>query len=156
MQACIEVLPSECVQVVIDEMMGHAVRIAQDAHASRVLEKLIEYCSGNQTSQLVDELKKNAHALCRHPTGNFIFQHILKYGTDEQQRVIVESIIEQGAFSLAKDKIGNHVVACALASSETGIVRPLVDKLEPAVTKLSQHQFGSFVARELKRTVNMS
>merc|ERR1712048_600271 len=154
-QTCIDVLPAEDVKFVIDEMLGHTVPAAQDNHASRVLEKLIEYCSFDQTSRLVHELTSNAQALCRHNNGNFIVQHILRYGSKEQQSALVSSIVKQGAISLAKHKVGNHVVSCALAIPHAEIVGQLAEALMPAYADLSQHQSGSFVERELKRIMKL-
>jgi len=154
-QACIEVLPSKDVEFMIDEMMGHTVAAAQDTYASRVLERLIEHCSDDQTLELVHELMRSTPALCRHKKGNFILQAILQHGSEEQQSALVTGIIEQGAIDLAKHKIGNNVVVCALALPDTEIVRQLQEALMPALAELSRHHSGSFVARELKRTLKV-
>merc|ERR1712151_1018785 len=154
-QACIQVLPPDALEFMIDEMLGHTVAAAQDTHASRVLEKLIEHCSSKQTSKLVHDLSQSTPALCRHSYGNFILQKIFTHGNEEQQSALVTSIIKDGATSLAKHKVGNHVVSCALASPHTEIVGQLVEALTPALADLSRHQSGSFVARELRRLMKI-
>merc|ERR1712151_127458 len=143
---CIEVLPAERVQFIIAEMAGRAVL---------VLERLIEHCSCSQTAVLVDELVSHSRELCRHSCGNYIMQHILEYGSDAQRSSLITCILGDDILSLAKDKIGNHIVSCALAKANAEEVQLLAAALKPDADVLSRHHSGSFVARELKRAMKL-
>jgi len=153
MQKCVEVLPSEHVQFIIDEMEGRAVPAAQNRFGVRVLQRLIEHCPPIRISCLVDELISNASDLCCHPFGNFILPHILEYGSEEQRHSLVTCIAESDVTSLAKHKIGNHVVSSALAACCPQDVQLLIRILAPHLDVLSKHQSGSFVAKELKHAM---
>jgi pumilio RNA-binding family len=69
LQKCIEVLPANQVQFVLQEMKGNAVAAARHRYGCRVLERLIEHCPWTQTADLVEEVLDNASQLCRHTFG---------------------------------------------------------------------------------------
>merc|ERR1712187_957050 len=131
--------------------MGNA---AQDRHAVRVLERLIEHCSCIQTSSIAKELIGHASALCRHAFGNFLIQWLLEYGSEEQQHSLVLQIVDSDIISLAKHKVANHVISCAITKCKSEDVQLLANALMPHVDNLSRHHSGSFVAKALKNAAN--
>lgn len=93
----------------------------------------------------------DADRLCRHPFGNFVVQHILEHGTEQQRSKVVDVLVED-APGLARHRIGSHVVQRALAKCTTQdrerLTQTLLGSAEE-LKSLAHSQYGSFVVREL-------
>jgi len=155
-QFCIEVLPSEHLQFVVEEIKDCAVTAAKNRFAVRVVQRLIEFCTESQTSSLVDELISRACDLCCHNSGNYVIQHLLEFGTDQQRHRLATRLANDNIFRFAKDKVGNHVVSCALANCDTHDAQMLAKALKPNLASLSRNCNGSFITKQLRRVMEQS
>lgn len=143
---------AERVDFVLEELRGRAVPVARHRCGVRVLQRLLEHCSGEQTDALVAEVLLDAPRLARHPFGNFCLQHILEHGT-AAQRLSVLDVLAADTPSLARHRIASNVVQKALSvgtSAETlrltcALGQGGVDSLR----SLAHSRFGSFVVREV-------
>jgi len=153
LQKCVELLPAESLQFVIDEMHDHVVVAARHRYGCRVLERLIERAW--QTESLVDDVLADTNQLCRHPFGNFVVQHVLKLGTARQKRSIVGTL-HADIQRLARHRVASHVVRCALVNASEEDRQLLIGALtaDPEdLADLAHHHCGSYVVRQLRKDV---
>jgi pumilio RNA-binding family len=153
LQKCIEVLPTDKVQFVLEEMKGNIVAAARHRYACRVLERLIEHCPWTQTADLVEEVLANASQLCRHTFGNFVVQHVLEHGNPSQKQQVV-NILHADIQRFARHRVASYVVRSALVHSMPEERQRLVTAMRAdagELADLAHHHCGSFVVREMRR-----
>jgi hypothetical protein len=155
LQKCIEVLPPDTVQFVLNELCAfpdHGVAIAKHRFGCRILERLLEHCPAEQTRALVENVIENAYVLCRHPFGNYVVQHVLEYGTLSQRNAVVEALLEGGVMQLAMHRVASNVIERALVQCTPEGRRALVGQLvvDPSATlTMASSRYGSFIAQRL-------
>jgi len=153
LQKCVEILPPENLQFVLDELKGHVIVTARHRFGCRVLERLIEHCPTWQTESLMTEILDGASQLSRHTFGNFVIQHVLEHGTQPQRRVIVDMLLSD-IQRLARHRVASHVVRAALVHCNMEDRQELVDAMRADAAELADlahHHCGSFVVREMRR-----
>lgn len=155
LQKCIEVLPPDTVQFVLNELCAfpdHGLAIAKHRFGCRILERLLEHCPAEQTRVLVEDVIENAYVLCRHPFGNYVVQHVLEYGTTTQRSGVVEALLQGGVMDLAMHRVASNVIERALVQCSAEGRRSLVGQLvtEPSATlAMACSRYGSFIAQRL-------
>jgi pumilio RNA-binding family len=155
LQKCIEVLPPDTMQFVLDELCAfpdHGVAIAKHRFGCRILERLLEHCPAEQTRILVEDVIENAYMLCRHPFGNYVVQHVLEYGTLAQRNAVVEAILKGGVMQLAMHRVASNVIERALVQCTPEGRCALVEQLvaDPSETlAMASSRYGSFIAQRL-------
>jgi hypothetical protein len=116
LRKCVEKLPPQAVQFVIDELLAGGTAIAEAArhrYGCRILEALYEHCPPSQLSQVTELFLTDCANLCCHMYGNFVMQRILQHGTTEQRNEILKVICTQAA-TLGSNFYASTVVGTAL------------------------------------------
>jgi len=155
LQKCIEVLPPDTVQFVLNELCAfpdHGLSIARHRFGCRILERLLEHCPTEQTRVLAEGVIENAYVLCRHPFGNYVVQHVLEYGTPTQRNAVVEALLQGGVMQLAMHRVASNVIERALVECTAEGRHALVGQLvaEPsAALAMASSRYGSFIAQRL-------
>jgi len=115
-QKCISIITPVDAQFVIDELMHRPGSVAQAARhrfGCRIIERLLEHCSVEQVSPLVEELLADTAALSSHVYGNYVVQHLLQHcAPDVVTRIAF--ILEQNVHALAGDGYAGSVIGTAL------------------------------------------
>merc|ERR1719160_163036 len=155
LQKCIEVLPPDTVQFVLNELSAfpdHGLSIARHRFGCRILERLLEHCPSDQTRTLTEGVIENAYVLCRHPFGNYVVQHVLEYGTANQRSAVIDAILNGGVMQLAMHRVASNVIERALVECTAEGRHALVGQLvsEPsAALAMASSRYGSFIAQRL-------
>jgi hypothetical protein len=155
LQKCIEVLPPDTVQFVVNELCAFpdgGRSIAKHRFGCRILERLLEHCPPEQNRILVEDVIENAYALCKHPFGNYVVQHVLEYGTPTQRNAVVDALLNGGVMQLAMHRVASNVIERALMQCNDEGRRALVGQLvtEPEATLvMASSRYGSFIAQRL-------
>eukprot|EP00746_Dinoflagellata_sp_MGD_P155883 gnl/MRDRNA2_/MRDRNA2_85598_c0_seq1.p1 gnl/MRDRNA2_/MRDRNA2_85598_c0~~gnl/MRDRNA2_/MRDRNA2_85598_c0_seq1.p1 ORF type:complete len:518 (+),score=109.85 gnl/MRDRNA2_/MRDRNA2_85598_c0_seq1:86-1639(+) len=155
LQKCIEVLPPDIVQFILEELSAFSdpgLSIARHRFGCRILERLLEHCPAEQTRDLAEGVIENAYVLCRHPFGNYVVQHVLEYGTLHQKNSVVEQLLQGGVMQLAMHRVASNVIERALVECTAEGRRALVEQLvvEPSATlAMASSRYGSFIAQRL-------
>jgi hypothetical protein len=147
----IEVLPTDSLQFILDELTGRALDAARHQYGCRVLERLIEHCKAEQVSGLIDELMIEAEPLCRHQFGNFVIQHIFEHGQPVWKTQLMKQIVAKIP-ELSKHRTASHVVQKAIASGQKEVQDEIVMALlkrKGTLVGLSCERYGMYVVEEL-------
>jgi hypothetical protein len=155
LQKCIEVLPPDTMQFVLHELCAFPDRglfIAKHRFGCRILERLLEHCPAQQTRILVEDVTEHAYALCSHPFGNYVVQHVLEYGAPAQRSAVVDALLEGGVMNLAMHRVASNVIERALVQCDAEGRAALVDALvanPEATLAMASSRYGSFIAQRL-------
>jgi pumilio RNA-binding family len=140
-------------QFVIDEIMKKGERaIAQAArhkYGCRIIQRLLEHCSGEQTSCLVEALLADAVTTSRHPYGNYVMQHLLDCGTNDQRSALIRKL-EQHAPVIGADEYACAVIgkamACGQRDDQVALARALAHAPE-TISFMARTRHGHVAAR---------
>lgn len=148
---CIKVVEPEKLQFIVDELLaGQVCTVAQNKYGCRVLERVIDRFPRSQLSGLIGEILNQSSELCRHNFGNFVMQHIVRYGSPEDRDSVVATL-QADALKFAKHRMANHVMLRVIEHCSAEDRSRLLKELQPAYQELAHHQYGSFIAREIRR-----
>jgi len=139
LQKFIQVLPPQALQFIVDELVaspGAAGRTcvgqaARHRFACRVVERLVEQCPVEIARALLDRLVEDGVALCSHPYGNFVVQHMLEHAPPEH-RARLNRLLRQNVHVAETQCHARAVLSRALTQAEgeelTALVRAILDR----------------------------
>merc|ERR1719321_1963175 len=91
--------------------------------------------------------------LITHPFGNFVIQHILKYGTTEDRQMIVKYLV-MDIYNLSRHRVASQVIESAFVHGcpdDKTLLKEVLSSLPSELALLGQSHFGSAVVREMLR-----
>lgn len=145
LQKLITSLRPQASQFVIDEILqrgpGSGAYVARHQFGCRVVERLLEHCTPEQVSPLVEDLLDFGSQLCTDSFGNFVVQHVLEFGSDDHKHRMSCIVAEQIA-SIPGNYHGCSVVSAALTHSLAD------DKILVARSVLGRRGFLVCMARQ--------
>lgn len=139
LQKFIQVLPPQALQFIVDELVASpraagrtcALQAARHRFACRVVERLVEHCPVEIARALLDQLVEDGVALCSHPYGNFVLQHMLEHAPPEHRRRL-NRLLEQNVHVAETQCYVRAVLSKALAQAEgeelASLVRAILDR----------------------------
>merc|ERR1740123_724110 len=95
LQKCIATVNSEYLQFIIDELLGRSGLVTQAArhrYGCRIVQQLLKKCSHEQVQGIAGLLLEDATMLSCHSFGNFVMQHLLEYGTEDQRLCLIRTL----------------------------------------------------------------
>jgi hypothetical protein len=156
LQKCIETLPNNSVQFVIDELgsgyRGGWATLARHRYGCRVEERLIEQFPEEMLGLLMTAVIADTHTLCYHPYGNYVLQHVLEYGSKEKRSQIISILIKEDIVSLAQHNIAGNVVEKALEHCGSEGQQTLANAIlavNGGLLAMGCSRYGSQVAKKL-------
>merc|ERR1719188_873554 len=105
LQQCVTTMRAASCPFIIQEILqrgtGAVCKAARHAYGCRVLQRLLEHWPGH-VAGLADDLISEGLLLCRHTFGNYVMQHLLEYGSDQQRVELIQGMQKQ-ALALGSD-----------------------------------------------------
>jgi len=139
LQKFIQVLPPQALQFIVDELVATpraagrtcVSQAARHRFACRVVERLVEQCPVEIARALLDQLVEDGVALCSHPYGNFVVQHMLEHAPREH-RARLNRLLEQNVHVAETQCHARAVLSKALTQAEgeelTSLVRVILGR----------------------------
>jgi len=113
-QKCIGTLSPARLQFIIDEISGHAAKVAQHKYGCRILQRLLEHCPPEQVCGLLNELLKDALELSVHTYGSYVMKHVLEHG-DESHASTLTFVLAEHVSIVCEHSFGCAVLVDALS-----------------------------------------
>jgi len=166
LQLIVQLMPPSSVSFIIHEMQykWSPTFVARHRFGCRVLERVIEHfpaCphAGAELAYFLEGILQDAAltaGCCYHSFSTFVMQHILEYGSVDQQRAIVTSLCSD----LWKAALDMHAVGCldkALSfqpfEAQVALASAILDS-EGLLTRMALTRKGLPVARRLLRVID--
>jgi len=165
LQRIVELMPPSSVSFILRELQNKwsPAFVARHRFGCRVLERVIEHfpaCphAGAELAYFLESVIQDAASHCYHSFSTFVMQHILEYGSVEQQRAIVRSL----SLDLWRAALDMHAVG---ALDKALSFQPLEDQValaslildsEGLLTRMALTRKGLPVARRLLRVIDGS
>ena len=164
-------IKGEGIDFLLASFTGNILKLSMHPYGCRVVQRIIEHCTGDQVAAVFQELRPHVESLIQHQYGNYVMQCLLEHGKPEQKAAVIEAVLGRVVY-YAKHKFASNVVErCmehgsarqkALLVDEvlaptTAIVerqpdRKLPDEYAAHITPLQEllaDQFGNYVAQKL-------
>jgi len=155
LQKCIEVMPADNLQFVVNELAAYPkgwAAIARHRFGCRVIERLLEHCSQEMTDLLMLAVIADAHTLCCHPFGNYVIQHVLEYGSKEHRSQVVSALLADDILALAQHRMASNVIQKALehcGPKEQQAIGHAILSVPGSVLTLRCSRYGRHSVRQL-------
>jgi pumilio RNA-binding family len=100
----------EQIDFVVDDVLANATTLSCHPYGCRVLQRILEHCTEYKKTAILDEIKRCHRALLDDQYGNYVIQHVLQYGREEDRDSIVQIVVDFGLLGLARQKFASNVV----------------------------------------------
>eukprot|EP00571_Detonula_confervacea_P014742 CAMPEP_0172300530 /NCGR_PEP_ID=MMETSP1058-20130122/2595_1 /TAXON_ID=83371 /ORGANISM="Detonula confervacea, Strain CCMP 353" /LENGTH=532 /DNA_ID=CAMNT_0013010331 /DNA_START=270 /DNA_END=1868 /DNA_ORIENTATION=+ len=103
--------------IIIDEVASNIKDLSIHPYGCRVVQRLIEHCSGPQMTNVLDGISLEGlySTLINHEYGNYVIQRVLAYGRPSDKEAVFETIItNNNILKLSKQKHSSNVVEMML------------------------------------------
>lgn len=127
-QKAIERVPADHVRFVLDAFRGEIYGLATHPYGCRVMQRVFEHCDPSLTQPLLDELHSYTQTLVCDQYGNYVIQHILEKGRDQDKRVVIDSVRGK-LLQLSRHKFASNVVEKCVAFADVDVRSVFVNEV---------------------------
>ena len=97
-------------------------------YGCRVIQRILEHCTGEQTKPILDELHQHTERLVQDQYGNYVIQHVLEHGRPEDKSKIVTEL-RGNVLVLSQHKFASNVVEKCVSHSSRAERAMLIDEV---------------------------
>ena len=115
-QKCIEHVPANKVDFIIGSFYGKVLTLAKHPYGCRVVQRVLEFCTGVQKSPVLKEVMDGCKDLILDQYGNYVIQHILTRGIPKNRNYIIKKV-KDNILEFSRHKFASNVVEKALQNS---------------------------------------
>ena len=101
---------AEQIDFVIDDVLTNTAALSCHPYGCRVLQRILEHCGEQRKSAILDEIKKCHKKLLDDQYGNYVIQHVLQFGREEDRDSILQIVVESGLLGMSRQKFASNVV----------------------------------------------
>jgi pumilio RNA-binding family len=76
-QKCIEKIPPNLTQFIVDAFQGQVYAQATHPYGCRVIQRILEHCTEQQQDLILEEIVRTTPSLVQDQYGNYVIQHVL-------------------------------------------------------------------------------
>ncbi|OMJ10350.1 Pumilio-like protein [Smittium culicis] len=156
MQKAIEFGTISDLVFITQQIEGQILSLCTHQFGCHVLQRLIERLFNHTfMTTLVEKIKGDINLLVKNKYGNYVIQHILKFG-DKKQKEMITSEVSKNFFSFSKHKYASNAVEKSLEYLSKKEFSQLIKSITtksfgetPIIAELIRNQFGNYVVQKL-------
>ncbi len=117
--------------IIFNEVFCHFIELMTDPFGNYLCQKLLEYCSNEQRTRIVENVASDLVAISLNMHGTRAVQKMIEYLSSPEQIHIVVAGLRRNVVTLIKDLNGNHVIQKCLnrlASSDNQFIYDAVTR----------------------------
>lgn len=116
--------------IIIDEVIGDLENLSRHSFGCRVVQRMLESCSGEQKNRVLDSIIEYRESLIEDKFGNYTIQRCLTHGRLSDIDAIFESItVNNNVLKLSKQKQASNVVETMLRHGNSEQRRRIVQEM---------------------------
>ncbi|XP_072535902.1 pumilio homolog 2 isoform X3 [Salminus brasiliensis] len=178
-QKCIECVQPQALQFIIDAFQGQVFVLSTHPYGCRVIQRILEHCTQEQTLPILDELHQHSEqlgqkyqavslemapktyysvssdALFKDQYGNYVIQHVLEHGRPEDKSKIVAEVRGK-VLALSQHKFASNVVEKCVIHSSRAERALLIDEVccqkdgpHSALYTMMKDQYANYVVQRM-------
>lgn len=155
-QKAIECVPAEHIQFIYNTFRGQVGHLATHTYGCRVIQRMLENCTGPERVWMMEELRSCAANLIQDQYGNYVTQHIIEHGEMEHRNYVI-GLVTRDLSRNSTHKFASNVVEKCLVfgtSEQKRIIMhtlldptPLGGSRDTTLQSLINDQYGNYVIR---------
>jgi pumilio RNA-binding family len=95
---------------IINAVLANATMLSCHPYGCRVVQRILEHATPEKTILVLNTVRPSHQRLLDDQYGNFVIQHVLQYGRQEDRDSIVQVVRDRGLLNLARQKFASNVV----------------------------------------------
>jgi len=100
----------EQIDFIIDDVLINTAALSCHPYGCRVLQRILEHCGEQRKTEILDEIKKCHKKLLDDQYGNYVIQHVLQFGREDDRDSILQIVVESGLLGMSRQKFASNVV----------------------------------------------
>ena len=139
-QKCIEVVCSKAVarndegltkliDFIVNAVLLNLSGLACHGYGCRVVQRMLEHCVGRQKQKALEVIHRDMPTLVDDQFGNYVIQHVLQYGRQEDKNSILQLVLQRGVLHVSKQKFASNVVEKILVFGDGNQKATLVSEM---------------------------
>ncbi|KAH9622622.1 hypothetical protein KSS87_019253 [Heliosperma pusillum] len=157
-QKCIECVPEENIQFIIQSFFDQVVTLSTHPYGCRVIQRVLEHCKDPKTqNKVMDEILASVSMLAQDQYGNYVIQHVLEHGKSHERTTIIKELAGKIVI-MSQQKFASNVVEKCLAFGDAQEREILVNEMlgttdenEP-LQAMMKDQFANYVVQKVLET----
>ncbi|XP_047330996.1 pumilio homolog 3-like [Impatiens glandulifera] len=157
-QKCIERIPVEYIGFIVTSFFGQVANLSMHPYGCRVIQRVLEHCQKPFIQKrLMDEIIHSVQTLAQDQYGNYVIQHVLMNGNQQDRSKIIHELAEI-IVDMSQQKFASNVVEKCLKHASPSEHRLLVNQIlgstdenEP-LQAMIKDQFGNYVVQRVLET----
>jgi pumilio RNA-binding family len=117
------------IDFIIDDVLANTTTLSCHPYGCRVLQRMLEHCNDEKKFLILDEIKSCHRKLLDDQYGNYVIQHVLQFGREEDRDSIVQIVVESGLLGLSRQKFASNVVEKLLKYGNSNQRRAVVREM---------------------------
>jgi len=155
-QKIIEEVPVEHTQFIIESFVNKVYQLATHNYGCRVIQRILEHYehyskSTGTVTEIVKELLYCSNSLVQDQYGNYVIQHVLKHGRNEDKNEVVRQL--QGKIvKFSQHKFASNVVEQCVEFGTQESRQWIIDEIlaeEGALEIMMKHQYANYVIQKI-------
>jgi len=119
---------AEQIDFIIDDVLVNTAALSCHPYGCRVLQRILEHCGDQRKTAILDEIKKCHKKMLDDQYGNYVIQHVLQFGREEDRDLILQIVRESGLLGMSRQKFASNVVEKLLKYGNSNQWRGVVRK----------------------------
>jgi pumilio RNA-binding family len=100
---------SSRIQFIINAFQGRVRELSMHPYGCRVVQRILEHCTNNQKSSILDELRQCCNELIQDQYGNYVIQHVMQHGWEPDRAKLVKEV-QSRLLEYSQHKFASNVV----------------------------------------------
>jgi pumilio RNA-binding family len=92
----------EQIDFIVDDVLLNTTTLSCHPYGCRVLQRILEHSEERKKEAILDEIKKCHKKLLDDQYGNYVIQHVLQFGRQEDRDSILHIVVENGLLGLSR------------------------------------------------------
>jgi len=157
-QKCIEKMPNENIQFILEAFTGNTSKMARHTYGCRVIQRLIEHCLVDQLEPILAEIADEIEELAKDEYGNYVIQTMAER-PDTPYRGKVLDIMSSKVLELSCNKYASNCAEKALVYSNSDgrerVIAAILGKKEdesPPLYTMMRDRYANYI---VQRTIEL-
>ncbi len=116
-------------QLLMDCVTEDILRLSCHPYGCRVFQRILEHFDDEQKRQILDCLRRHHKNLLDDQYGNYVIQHVLRYGQTVDQDSVLDIVVNNSLLQLSRQKFASNVVEKLLKYGNDGHRRVIVREM---------------------------
>jgi len=100
---------SQRIQFIINAFQGRVKELSSHPYGCRVVQRILEHCSNNQKTAVLEELRQCCTDLVQDCYGNYVIQFVMQHGWEADRAVLIREV-QANLLDFSQHKFASNVV----------------------------------------------